>query len=160
MLASGLMTQWCLALVRTIPLLAHFMTDLAPDSECAVRSAAMKRRLSRRTVASVQAAYFVTTAALPFASRRRFEAVTGPKLEWWLVLTVASLVGVIGSVLGLSARSGTNSGELVVLGAGSAAVLCVIDVTYVCWRRISPVYLADAAVQAALLAGWVVLEPA
>ena len=49
----------------------------------------------RRTLAA-QGVYYVATGAAPFVSRRAFEAVTGPKREWWLVQTVGGLVTAIG----------------------------------------------------------------
>lgn len=107
-----------------------------------------------RTIFSLQAGYYLPTAVLPFLGRRRFEALTGPKLECWLVLTVSALVGVIGSALALAARRETVGPEIVLVGAGSAAALGTIDIVYVARRRISPVYLLDAALQVSLLAGW------
>jgi hypothetical protein len=41
-----------------------------------------------------------------------------------------------------------------VLGVGTAAALLAIDLTYVAKRRISKVYLLDAAAQVALISGW------
>ena len=38
-----------------------------------------------------QGGYYVATGVLPFVSRRAFEALTGPKREWWLVQTVGAL---------------------------------------------------------------------
>jgi hypothetical protein len=111
----------------------------------------------RRTLAAAQAAYYVPTAIVPFVSRRAFERVTGPKTEWWLVLTVSALVGAIGSALGVAAR-GEPGLETAVLGAGSAAGLGLIDVVYVSRGRISPVYLLDAAVQLPLAAAWLAGE--
>jgi hypothetical protein len=101
----------------------------------------------------IQAAYYVPTAIAPFVSRRAFERVTGPKREWWLVLTVGSLVGAVGAALAVSAR-GEPGPEILVLGAGSAAGLGVIDVVYVLRGRISPVYLLDAAVELPLAGAW------
>jgi hypothetical protein len=112
------------------------------------------RRPSPRSAARTQAAYYLCTAAFPFISRRRFEAVTGPKLEWWLVLTVASQVGVIGAALGLAAGRNPRAPEIRLLGAGAAAGLGAIDVVYVARRRISPAYLVDGAIQTGILAMW------
>jgi hypothetical protein len=110
----------------------------------------------RRQIATAQAAYYAATAAPPFISRQAFERVTGHKTDWWLVVTVASLVGAVGTALGASAYRREPGPETVVLGAGSAAVLGAIDVIYV-WRgRISRVYLLDAAVQAPLALAWLV----
>ena len=39
-----------------------------------------------------QSAYYVVTGVFPFVSRRGFEALTGPKREWWLVQTVGAVV--------------------------------------------------------------------
>jgi hypothetical protein len=43
--------------------------------------------------------------------------------------------------------------ELVAIAAGCAGGLAAIDVVYVARGRIAPSYLADAAIQIALLAG-------
>jgi hypothetical protein len=111
-----------------------------------------------QNVAAAQAAYYLPTALAPLISRRRFEAVTGPKLDWWLVITVSSLVGVIGGVLGQAARRRDRAMavELRLLGAGTACGLAAVDVVYVARRRISPVYLIDGGIQLGLLAGWAV----
>jgi hypothetical protein len=116
----------------------------------------MARRESRdaSNVATLQAAYFVLTGLWPFVSRRLFESVTGPKADWWLVETVGSLVTVIGLGLGLSGWRSNVPAELAVVGAGSCAALAAIDVVHVAERRISPVYLLDAAVEVSILAGW------
>src|SRR4051812_49532758 len=59
-----------------------------------------------RPVLVAQGAYYAATGLLPFASRRAFEAVTGPKREWWLVQTVRLLVTVVGGALLSGARGG------------------------------------------------------
>jgi hypothetical protein len=104
--------------------------------------------------AGAQAAYYLATGPAAFVSRRAFEAVTGPKAEWWLVETVGALVTVIGATLGSAARDRRVTPEIAGLGAGSAVALAAIDVVYVARGRIRRVYLADAAVQCACLAGW------
>lgn len=108
-------------------------------------------RPSRRLILTVQGAYYVTTGVLPFVSRRAFEAVTGPKLEWWLVQTVGGLVTVVGAALLSGAGQRRVTPELLGVAAGSAASLAAVDVVYVAKRRIAPTYLVDAAVQLALL---------
>ena len=99
----------------------------------------------------VQAAYYVATGLLPFVSRRGFEAVTGPKHEWWLVQTVGAIVTVIGGAVASAARQDRVTPEILGLAAGSAASLAAIDVVHVARRRIAPTYLLDAAVQIGLL---------
>ena len=108
---------------------------------------------TERAVLRAQGAYYVATGVLPFMSRRAFEAVTGPKREWWLVETVGALVTVIGGALLSGSRPGRSSPELLAVAAGSAAALGAIDVIYVARGRISPRYLLDAAAQLALLGG-------
>ena len=104
-----------------------------------------------RPVLVAQGAYYAATGLLPFASRRAFEAVTGPKREWWLVQTVGLLVTVVGGALISGAARRGTSPELLGIAAGSAASLAAVDVVYVARGRIAPSYLADAAVQLGLL---------
>lgn len=99
-----------------------------------------------------QSAYYVATGLLPFASRRAFEAVTGPKREWWLVQTVGALVTVVGGALASATVRRRVTPELLAVARGSAASLAAIDIVYVARRRIAPTYLLDAAVQVGLLA--------
>jgi hypothetical protein len=91
-----------------------------------------------------QGGYYAATGLLPFLSRRLFEAVTGPKREWWLVQTVAGLVTVVGAVLVAGAVRRQVPDELVAVAAGTATVLAGIDVVYVAKGRIAPTYLVDA----------------
>lgn len=106
------------------------------------------------TLAVAQGALYVATGVWPFLSMRSFEAVTGPKPERWLVKTVGGLIGVIGGVLASAGARRRLTPELAILGAGSAAVLAGIDVWYASKRRISPVYLLDAAAEIGIAAGW------
>ena len=107
----------------------------------------------QRDVMIAGGVYYVSTGALSFVSRRAFEAVTGPKLEWWLVQTVGALVTAVGGGMLSGALHDRITPELTLISAGCAAGLAGIDVVYVARGRISPVYLADAAVQVAFLAG-------
>ena len=107
-------------------------------------------RLERVVLA--QGAYFVATGLAPFASRRLFEAVTGPKREWWLVQTVGATVTAVGAGLIMAAVRGDPPLEVLVIGAGTSAGLAAIDVVYVVKRRIAPTYLVDAGIEVGLLA--------
>jgi hypothetical protein len=106
----------------------------------------------RRTLAA-QGAYYLLTGVAPFASRRAFEHITGTKTEWWLVQTTGALVAVAGAGLLSAARRPAPGPELSAMAAGWALSLAAIDAVYVARRRISPVYLLDAAVQGAIAAG-------
>ena len=106
-------------------------------------------------LARLQAIFYIVTGVWPFVSICSFEAVTGPKVDRWLVKTVGVLVAVIGSALALASRRRQLAPEVVLVAAGSAAALATIDSVYVAKRRISPVYLLDAIAEIALVAGWV-----
>ena len=106
-------------------------------------------------LARVQAIFYVVTGIWPFVSMRTFEAVTGPKVDRWLVKTVGALVAVIGCALALASRRRQLAPEVVLVAAGSAAALATIDTVYVARRRISPVYLLDAFAEIGLVAAWV-----
>src|SRR3954447_637101 len=97
-----------------------------------------------------QGAYYAGTGVAPFLSRRGFEAVTGPKREWWLVETVGVLVTAVGAGLMAAAARDRVTPEVATIAAGCACGLAAIDIVYVARNRISPAYLADAAVQLAL----------
>jgi hypothetical protein len=85
-----------------------------------------------------------------------FQMVTGPKTDLWLVRTVGILVSVIGAVLLVAARRHRLGDEIVLLAAGSALGLAAIDLVYSLSRRISAVYLADAAVEIGFAVLWLV----
>jgi hypothetical protein len=103
-----------------------------------------------------QAAYFVVTGVWPMVDLDTFQSITGPKPEGWLVKTLGGLITAVGVALWIAADAEEPSREATALGAGSAAALGASDLWYGgIRRRISPVYLVDAAAQAALLYGWV-----
>jgi hypothetical protein len=72
-----------------------------------------------------------------------------------LVKTVGVLVTAGGAAIGLAALRRRITPEIALLGAASAAGLGAIDAWYALRGRISLIYLADAAVQAGFVAGWV-----
>jgi hypothetical protein len=102
-------------------------------------------------VLHLQAAYYVLTGIWPILHIRSFEMITGPKPERWLVRTLGGVVTAIGASLWTAARQSEPGAETSVLAFGGAAALAASDAIYALKRRISPVYLADAAVQAALI---------
>jgi hypothetical protein len=108
-----------------------------------------------RTALLAHGGYYLATGVAPFVSRRAFEAVTGPKREWWLVETVGVLVAAVGTgLLGAAVRDRVTP-ELEIIATGCAAGLAGIDVVYVARRRIAPTYLIDAAIEIALIAAHV-----
>lgn len=103
-----------------------------------------------RLALRIQAFYYVTTGAWPLLSRRTFEAVTGPKREWWLVQMVGLLALANGVAIAVGTRKRVRE-EVLVLSALSALSFAAIDTVYVIRREIRPVYLADAIVEGLVL---------
>lgn len=107
-------------------------------------------------VAGAQAAFYLGTGIWPLVHRATFERVTGPKTDFWLVQTVGVTVTAVG--LGLAqavSRRRAVPTELRTVALATAGGLAAVDVVFVGRRRISPVYLLDAAAEAALIAAWV-----
>ncbi len=106
----------------------------------------------RRSALRFQAGYYVLTGAWPLFSRRSFEAVTGPKRDWWLV----QMVGLLAVTNGVALAAGLNaqrvSRETLTLSVLSAAAFASIDTVYSLTGRISKVYIADALLEAVLIA--------
>ena len=107
------------------------------------------------TISILQGLYYLPTGIWPLVSLRTFMAVTGPKVDGWLVKTVGALITVVGAVLMLAGLRGRATPELRLLAVGSAAGLAAIDVVYVARRRISPIYLLDALGEVILIGSWV-----
>ena len=74
-------------------------------------------------------------------------------MKWWLVETVGVLVTAVGAGLIAAAARDRVTPELLTIATGCASGLAAIDIVYVARRRIAPTYLADAAIEIALLAG-------
>ncbi len=110
-----------------------------------------------------QGLYYLLTGVWPLVSIRTFQAVTGPKTDnlptgreadHWLVKTAGVLITAVGLSLLTAAWRRRESPEAAVLAVASAAGLTAIDITYTARGVIRPIYLADAAAEVALLAGW------
>ena len=80
-----------------------------------------------------------------------FEMVFGPKTDRWLVKTDAGLLMVNGLTQLTTSSTADGVRQARRLGVGTAAVLAAIDLVYVPARRISNMYLVDAALEV----GWV-----
>lgn len=100
------------------------------------------------------AVYYLVTALWALVSIGTFQKVTGPKTDIWLVKTVSVLIGAVGVVLAYAGNRKEPVPEVPLLALGSAAGLTAIDVIYVAKKRISPIYLLDAAGEIVLMAAW------
>jgi hypothetical protein len=70
-------------------------------------------------------------------------------------MTVGVLITATGVALLAAAWRRRNPPEVAVLAVASAVGLVGIDVIYVARQVIAPIYLADAAAEAVLIAAWV-----
>ena len=114
---------------------------------------ASDRLLARVPLA--QAIYFVPSSILALVSRRGFEAISGRKVDYWLVRTVAALLTVIGIAVGRAGATRRVTPEIAGVAVGSSAALMAVDVVYAGKGRISRVYLLDALGNLLLIGGWV-----
>jgi hypothetical protein len=113
------------------------------------------RNTSLDRLAIAHGAFDVVTGVWPLVSLRSFELITGPKLEGWLVKTAGTLIATIGGVMMMAGKSARVTPEIEGLAIGSAAGLAAIDIVYAGFKkRISPVYLLDAAVEIGIVAIW------
>lgn len=104
-----------------------------------------------------QGMFYVVTGIWPWLHRESFEAVTGPKTDFWLVQTVGALVALTGALLLRAAWRKVVSDDLAALAAGQALALGAVDLVFGLPGRISRVYLLDAPVEFALVVAWWVL---
>jgi hypothetical protein len=88
------------------------------------------------------------------AADARFEAVLGPKIDRWLVNTVAGLLVADGLTQLAASSSPATVAQARRLGVRTAAALATIDVVYVPAGRISKPYLLDAALEVAWIVAW------
>ncbi len=114
------------------------------------------KRLPFENTALIQGVYYFPTGVWPLLDIQSFMRVTGPKTDIWLVNTVGLLLAVIGAVLLIAGFRRKRSFEFFLLGAGSAAVLAVIEAYYVSKMVIVPIYLLDAAIETFLVLCWLI----
>jgi len=107
-----------------------------------------------RTACLAQGCYFLLTGIWPLLHMRSFLAVTGPKADLWLVKTVAALIIAISLALLLAVARNNLTVEVRAIAIASALALLAVDVVYVMKKVLSPIYLADAAAESALIALW------
>jgi len=100
-----------------------------------------------------------TSGLWPVFHRRSFEAVTGPKRDFWLVKTVGLLLAATGVVMASAAMKRRVTPEIRILAIGIAGSLTAIDLVYAGKREISSIYLLDAAVETAVIGAWLAQVP-
>ncbi|MFZ3395720.1 hypothetical protein TVH25_21005 [Rhodococcus sp. 7Tela_A2] len=119
------------------------MTTIAPGSDT------LGHRLAR-----LHGSLNVAGGLWPLVHRQSFEAVFGAKVDRWLQYTVAGLL--VGNGIAQLRAEDSPEGHRHArrVGVATAATLLAVDLIYVPAGRIPKTYLLDAAMEAALLAGW------
>jgi hypothetical protein len=110
--------------------------------------------MNDQKLARVQGVFDIATGLWPILHRPSFERVSGYKVDYWLVRTTGGLITTIGAALLVASRQKRLSPEAKLLAIMAPATLALIDVVYVARRRISPVYLVDAAIESTLVICW------
>jgi hypothetical protein len=105
-------------------------------------------------LARAQGAFCVASGLWPLLHRRSFEAVFGPKRDYWLAATVALLL--IGNGTAQLTAPSTAAGVASArnLGTATALGLASSDLVNVGRGRISRTYLIDAAAELAWVWVW------
>jgi hypothetical protein len=114
----------------------------------------MKSERSLVRMAGASGAIYLAGGLWALSSMRTFEWVFGPKVDKWLVRTVALLLTTVGTAATLAARRRRVTPEIAVVCAGTATSLGLIDVVYASSGRISKRYLLDALVELGMVGGW------
>jgi len=120
----------------------------------AVGTAKWKSAKLTSLAATAQGFYFLVIGLWPVVSPKTFVAVTGPKTDYWLAISVGLLTACIGIPLLVAAFRRQIAIEFFLLAISSAAALAGVDV--VCWvtRKVPVVYLLDFVAEVLLIALW------
>ncbi|GER22260.1 hypothetical protein NCCP1664_07570 [Zafaria cholistanensis] len=105
-------------------------------------------------LARTHGAFNLAAGLWPLLHYRSFAGVTGPKVDKWLVQTVAGLSMAIGYAMVRAGSSPEGMAAARRLGVGSALAFGAVDAAYGSKGRIRRVYLVDLAVELAWLAAW------
>ena len=107
-----------------------------------------------RRIAFAQGALYFASGLWPIVHLRSFEAVTGKKREKWLVQANGAILACVG--LSLLRSAGKEPARQ--LGLTSAAAIAAVESVYALRGKIGRPYVADAAVELAIAAGWLLIR--
>lgn len=116
-----------------------------------------RNRKLYRLLILLQAGYSLLTALWGLFHIESFMAVTGPKVDVWLVKTVCVLLIAISVPLFAFLREKRILLPAVLLGFFTALGLAAIDVYYTAIDRIRWVYLLDAGAELLICLLWVII---
>ena len=107
-----------------------------------------------RGLALAQGLYWGVTGVWPILHPRSFEAVIGPRRERWVAKSMGAVVAAVGGTLLVAGARRRVTPGVMLLGATSALAVGGSAGWYAARGRLRRVYLADAAIEAALAAAW------
>lgn len=110
--------------------------------------------MQRDQLAPAQGLFNVVSGGWALVHRKSFEAVFGPKADWWLVQTVAGLLVGNGLTRLISGRDEGSLAQARRIGMATAATLLAMDLRYGVAGWIRRTYLLDAPVDAAWIPLW------
>lgn len=120
---------------------------------------ARMRRPPAARVAMAHGVYLAAFGLWPILHMPTFELATGPKPEAWLAKGVGACMANIGAVLAAAGARGKVAREVRMLGITTALSFAAMDIWYGgIRRRISPVYLLNAAAHLGFAAAWASAE--
>lgn len=107
-----------------------------------------------RLTARAQGGFCILNGLWPLLHRRSFEAVFGPKEDYWLVATVSLLLLGNGAVLLTAPATPEGIATARRLGAVTGLAMATVDVVNVPRGRVSRMYLLDALAEGGWLWAW------
>ena len=110
--------------------------------------------MNRLALARGHGCFNIVGGVWPLLHMRSFEAIMGPKVDRWLVRTVAGLMVANGVVQVSAGPSREALRQARRIGIGTALTLGTIDLVYAPRGRISKVYLVDALAEGAWVLAW------
>mgnify|MGYP006892266651 CR=1 FL=1 len=116
------------------------------------------RRTSSRitTLAIIHGLYYMISGLWPIIHMESFVAITGPKVDYWLVNTVGMLAFFIGSGLLIAGIKKRVPFSLIYIATGTAFGFILIDVIYVWQGILWATYLLDAGLELIFFISWLV----
>jgi hypothetical protein len=111
--------------------------------------------MDQRVTLTLLALYYIATGLWPIVDVGSFQKITGPKSDLWLVKCTGGLVAAVGVALICSLFEPQLPFTIIALAAAVAVTLTIVDIVYVVKGVISPIYIADACIEALLLAALV-----
>lgn len=114
----------------------------------------VNRIIGAARLARLHGTFNVVGGLWPLLHMRSFEAALGPKVDRWLVYTVAGLMVAVGASQLSCASDPASTRQARCLGLGTALTLGGVDLVYAPRGRISRNHLVDAVAEVGWLLAW------